>query len=105
MHVEAQERVLNPKYGTLGFIAMPNVWIFQVFFPLISPMMDLMFVWTLVRGPHQSLEHQQEYAHTPTNLNQVIFYYALFPRGRLVRCVRRVPDGKERAENACSGGC
>jgi len=33
--------MLNPKYGTLGFIAMPNVWIFQVFFPLISPLMDL----------------------------------------------------------------
>ena len=25
-----------------------------------------------------SLSHTQEYAHTPTNLNQVIFYYALF---------------------------
>ncbi|MBV9242107.1 MAG: glycosyltransferase, partial [Acidobacteria bacterium] len=29
--------LLNPRYGTLGFIAMPNVWIFQVFFPLVSP--------------------------------------------------------------------
>lgn len=70
--------LLNPKYGTLGFIAMPNVWIFQVFFPLISPFMDLMFVWTLVSALVGFMEHQQEYAHTPTNLNQVIFYYALF---------------------------
>ena len=43
--------LFNPKYGTLGFIAMPNVWIFQVFFPLISPLMDLMFVWTMVGAP------------------------------------------------------
>jgi len=70
--------LLNPRYGTLGFIAMPNVWIFQVFFPLISPIMDLMFIWTIVSAFLTSLEHQQEYAHTPTNVNQVIFYYALF---------------------------
>ena len=70
--------LLNPRYGTLGFVAMPNVWIFQVFFPLISPIMDLMFVWTLVGALIGYLEHQQEYAHTPTNLNQVLFYYSLF---------------------------
>ncbi len=70
--------LLNPRYGTLGFVAMPNVWIFQVFFPLISPLMDLMFVWTMIGAAIGYFEHQQEYAHTPTNLNQVIFYYALF---------------------------
>lgn len=70
--------LLNPRFGTLGFVAMPNVWIFQVLFPLISPVMDLMFVWTLVSAAVSSLSHQQEYAHTPTNLNQVVFYYALF---------------------------
>ena len=70
--------LFNPRYGTLGFIAMPNVWIFQVFFPLISPIMDLMFVWTIVFAALSSLSHQQEYAHTPTNLNEVLFYYALF---------------------------
>jgi cellulose synthase/poly-beta-1,6-N-acetylglucosamine synthase-like glycosyltransferase len=69
---------LNPKYGTLGFVAMPNVWIFQVLFPLISPFMDLMFIWTLVAALIGYLEHQQEYAHTPTNLNEVLFYYSLF---------------------------
>jgi cellulose synthase/poly-beta-1,6-N-acetylglucosamine synthase-like glycosyltransferase/peptidoglycan/xylan/chitin deacetylase (PgdA/CDA1 family)/spore germination protein YaaH len=70
--------LLNPKYGTLGFIAMPNVWIFQVLFPLISPLMDLMFIWTIAVAVMTALEHQHEYAHDPTNINQVIFYYALF---------------------------
>lgn len=70
--------LLNPKYGTLGFIAMPNIWIFQVLFPLISPVMDLMFLWTFVSAIMTSLEHQQEYARMPTNLNEVFFYYALF---------------------------
>jgi cellulose synthase/poly-beta-1,6-N-acetylglucosamine synthase-like glycosyltransferase len=70
--------LLNPKYGTLGFIAMPNVWIFQVLFPLISPLMDLVFVWTILSATMNYFEHQQEYARNPTNLNQVVFYYALF---------------------------
>lgn len=70
--------LLNPRQGTLGFIAMPNVWVFQVFFPLISPFMDLMFIWTIVSALIGYFEHQKEYAHTPTNLNQVVFYYALF---------------------------
>jgi cellulose synthase/poly-beta-1,6-N-acetylglucosamine synthase-like glycosyltransferase/peptidoglycan/xylan/chitin deacetylase (PgdA/CDA1 family)/spore germination protein YaaH len=70
--------LLNPKYGTLGFIAMPNVWIFQVFFPLISPIMDLTFIWTLASSAISFFEHQKEYAHSPTNVNQVIFYYAVF---------------------------
>lgn len=70
--------LLNPRFGTLGFIAMPNVWIFQVLFPLISPLMDLMFIWTLASALIGYMEHQKEYAHTPSNLNEVMFYYALF---------------------------
>ena len=70
--------LLNPKYGTLGFVAMPNVWIFQVLFPLISPLMDLMFIWTIVVAVITALEHQQEFARDPTNINLVVFYYALF---------------------------
>lgn len=70
--------LLRSRYGSLGFIAMPNVWIFQVLFPLISPLMDLMFVWTIAAAAISTLEHQQEYAHTPTHLNEVVFYYALF---------------------------
>ena len=70
--------LLNPRYGTLGFVAMPNVWLFQILFPLISPLMDLMFIWSLVGAVIGYLEHQHEYAQTPSNLNQVLFYYALF---------------------------
>lgn len=68
--------LFNPKYGTLGFVAMPNVWIFQVLFPLISPLMDLMFVWTFISTLLGYLEHQKEYS--PTNLTAVMFYYAMF---------------------------
>lgn len=71
-----RDALLNPKYGALGFIAMPNVLIFQVLFPLISPLMDLMFLWTFVSALLGYLQHQKEYS--PTNLFAVGLYYALF---------------------------
>lgn len=68
--------LLNPRYGTLGFVAMPNIWIFQVIFPLLSPLMDLMFTWSFVSALMTWLEHGKEYS--PANLQAVMFYYALF---------------------------
>lgn len=68
--------LFNPRYGSLGFIAMPNVWVFQILFPLISPLMDLMMVWSLLSALINRLEHGAEY--NSSNLKQVLFYYALF---------------------------
>ena len=71
-----RDAFLNPRYGALGFIAMPNVWIFQILFPLISPVMDLMFAWTFVSAALERWEHPNEYS--LPNLKQTLFYYALF---------------------------
>ncbi|MGE0129300.1 MAG: glycosyltransferase [Blastocatellales bacterium] len=71
-----RDALFNSRYGALGFVAMPNVWIFQILFPLISPLMDLMFVWTLISAALERWEHPGEYA--ITNLKQALFYYALF---------------------------
>jgi cellulose synthase/poly-beta-1,6-N-acetylglucosamine synthase-like glycosyltransferase/spore germination protein YaaH/peptidoglycan/xylan/chitin deacetylase (PgdA/CDA1 family) len=39
--------LLRPKYGTLGWIALPNIFVFQLALPLISPIIDLMFLGSL----------------------------------------------------------
>ena len=70
------DALLRPRYGALGFVAMPNVWIFQIFFPLISPVMDLMLLYTLFSAGLDWL--QQPSGYSMTNLSQVLFYYALF---------------------------
>src|SRR5207302_688926 len=36
------------RYGTLGWIALPNVWLFQLLLPALSPLADLMFVFSLL---------------------------------------------------------
>ena len=71
-----RDALFRPRYGALGFIAMPNVWIFQILFPLISPVMDLMLLYTLLAI---GLDRwQQPAGYTSTNLQLVLFYYALF---------------------------
>ena len=71
-----KDALFRPRYGTLGFVAMPNVWIFQILFALISPVMDLMLIYTLVSNGLDRL--QQPTGYSSTNLQQVLFYYALF---------------------------
>src|SRR5262249_45990446 len=71
-----RDALFRPRYGALGLVAMPNVWVFQILFPLLSPVMDLTLLWTLVSAALERLEHPAEYA--VTNLGQVLFYYALF---------------------------
>jgi cellulose synthase/poly-beta-1,6-N-acetylglucosamine synthase-like glycosyltransferase/spore germination protein YaaH/peptidoglycan/xylan/chitin deacetylase (PgdA/CDA1 family) len=40
--------LFRPKYGTLGWVALPNIFVFQLALPLISPIIDLMFLGSLV---------------------------------------------------------
>jgi cellulose synthase/poly-beta-1,6-N-acetylglucosamine synthase-like glycosyltransferase len=42
------DTLFRPKYGTLGWVALPNIFIFQIVLPLISPVIDLMFLGTLL---------------------------------------------------------
>jgi cellulose synthase/poly-beta-1,6-N-acetylglucosamine synthase-like glycosyltransferase/peptidoglycan/xylan/chitin deacetylase (PgdA/CDA1 family) len=42
------DTLFRPKHGTLGWIALPNIFVFQLVLPLISPVIDLMFFGSLV---------------------------------------------------------
>jgi cellulose synthase/poly-beta-1,6-N-acetylglucosamine synthase-like glycosyltransferase len=68
--------LFRPRYGTLGLVGMPNVWIFQVLFPLISPIMDLIVIYTLASSLYYRFAQPSGFSFT--NLRQVLFYYALF---------------------------
>jgi cellulose synthase/poly-beta-1,6-N-acetylglucosamine synthase-like glycosyltransferase/peptidoglycan/xylan/chitin deacetylase (PgdA/CDA1 family) len=46
--------LFRPRYGTLGWVALPNIFVFQLVLPLISPIIDLLFLgsvalWALER--------------------------------------------------------
>lgn len=71
-----RDALFRPGHGTLGFVALPNVWIFQIIFPLVSPVMDLLLIYTCFSALLDRI--QQPSAYSFTNLRQVLFYYALF---------------------------
>ncbi len=71
-----RDAFLRPRYGTLGLVAMPNMWLFQILFPLISPVMDLMLLWAVVLAALERYQHPTQYS--TSNLRQIVFYYALF---------------------------
>jgi len=72
-HVDA---LFRPRYGSLGFVALPNIFIFQVLFPLISPVMDLLLLVTISISAIKKLQHPQEFS--ADSLRRTLFYYALF---------------------------
>jgi cellulose synthase/poly-beta-1,6-N-acetylglucosamine synthase-like glycosyltransferase/peptidoglycan/xylan/chitin deacetylase (PgdA/CDA1 family)/spore germination protein YaaH len=72
-HVDA---LFRPRYGSLGFVALPNIFIFQVLFPLISPVMDLLLLVTISLSAIKKLQHPQEFS--ADSLRRALFYYALF---------------------------
>jgi peptidoglycan-N-acetylglucosamine deacetylase len=42
------DTLFRPKYGTLGCVALPNIFVFQLALPLISPIIDLMFLGSIL---------------------------------------------------------
>ena len=64
--------LFNPRYGTFGTIAMPSLWIYQIGFQAIAPVVDLTIVWSLIYShfiaPNTS--HQ--------NAGMLLGYWALF---------------------------
>jgi peptidoglycan-N-acetylglucosamine deacetylase len=41
------DTLFRPKYGTLGCVALPNIFVFQILLPLFSPVLDLLFLGSL----------------------------------------------------------
>ena len=66
----------RPKYGALGMIAMPNVWIFQLFYTAISPLADILFAWSLLSVLLARYQHGDRYA--LSNLEDVLKLYVIF---------------------------
>jgi len=68
--------LLRPRYGALGMVAMPNVWIFQLFYAAVSPIADLMFVWSLFSVLLVKVQHGEQYA--LVNLENILTLYGVF---------------------------
>ncbi len=45
-----RDALFLPKYGTLGFIALPSIWIFQLLLSVLSPFAEIAMVLSLIAG-------------------------------------------------------
>ena len=63
MRVEIPVTLFRPRYGSLGWAALPNTWLFQLLLPAISPLADLAFVYSLLSIVLTRSEHGNTYRH------------------------------------------
>jgi cellulose synthase/poly-beta-1,6-N-acetylglucosamine synthase-like glycosyltransferase len=68
------------RFGSLGFIALPNVFLFQLLLPAISPIADLMFLLSIASVWLNAMDHKVDgrLEYGLVNLEQVLAYYAIF---------------------------
>jgi len=71
-----KDALLRPRYGLLGFFGLPNIWLYQIIFQFISPIMDLWLAYTCLAAAAMWAWHPS--AWEPDTLLRVVFYYALF---------------------------
>jgi cellulose synthase/poly-beta-1,6-N-acetylglucosamine synthase-like glycosyltransferase/peptidoglycan/xylan/chitin deacetylase (PgdA/CDA1 family) len=45
-----RDAVFVPRYGTLGFIALPSIWLFQVLLSSLSPFAEIAMIAALIAG-------------------------------------------------------
>ncbi|MEP7109008.1 MAG: glycosyltransferase [Ferruginibacter sp.] len=64
-----RDTVFNPKYKNFGMVAMPNILIFQMILPFLSPLADLLLVLSLVAAGFGII---------PASLGHILFYYLVF---------------------------
>ncbi|WP_447734873.1 glycosyltransferase [Rhodanobacter soli] len=71
-----RDATFNPRHGALGMVALPQVWLFQILFSVVSPLVDLVLVWQIVATGLDYLQHRGQF--DDTNLLRMLAFYAAF---------------------------
>ena len=66
----------RPRFGTLGLVAMPQVWLFQVLLTVMAPLVDFMLVWQILHTGLDYLQHRNQF--NPDNLLITLVYFGIF---------------------------
>ncbi len=64
------------RKGTLGWVALPNIIIFQILLPVVSPFIDLMFLFGLLTYALDKHFHPE--TANPASLMKLIVFFAMF---------------------------
>ena len=84
------------KYGALGLFSIPNVLTFQIIFPLVSPLMDLMMILSILWATWQNHYHPIDFS-SAQSFQKIFFFYVSFLIIDLLTAI--IPFILERKEN------
>ncbi len=68
--------LFDTRRPVLGFIALPQIWLFQIVLTAIAPLVDLAIVWSLISALYAWAFHPVEWS--GDDLARPIFYWAAF---------------------------
>jgi len=64
------------KRPVLGFVALPQIWLFQIVLTAVAPLIDLAVIWSLISALYGWSNHATEWS--PDDLTRPLFYWAAF---------------------------
>jgi peptidoglycan-N-acetylglucosamine deacetylase len=83
-----RDAVGKPRYGTLGWIAIPNIFLFQIILPLVSPVIDLLFILSIALwGLAQLRIARLPQLWTLQDVERSLIFFAIFMVIDLLTCV------------------
>jgi cellulose synthase/poly-beta-1,6-N-acetylglucosamine synthase-like glycosyltransferase len=68
--------LFNPQQPVLGFVALPQIWLFQIFLTALAPVVDLAIVWSALSALYSWTFHPVEWS--ADDLARPLFYWAAF---------------------------
>jgi spore germination protein YaaH/peptidoglycan/xylan/chitin deacetylase (PgdA/CDA1 family)/GT2 family glycosyltransferase len=71
-----RKALFNPKIPALGFVALPQIWLFQILLAVAAPLVDLAVVWSLISGLYGAIAHPVEWS--PDDTIRGLLYWAVF---------------------------
>jgi cellulose synthase/poly-beta-1,6-N-acetylglucosamine synthase-like glycosyltransferase len=68
--------LFNRQRPVLGFVALPQIWLFQIALTAVSPLVDLAIIWSVVWALYAQANHPLEWS--PDDFLRSVFYWAAF---------------------------
>ncbi|WP_297513154.1 glycosyltransferase [uncultured Caulobacter sp.] len=68
--------MFNRKTPVLGFVALPQIWLFQILLAVAAPLVDLGVIWALISSVYAAAAHPVEWR--PDDLILGLVYWAVF---------------------------
>ncbi len=83
-----RDTTAKPRYGTLGWVAIPNIFLFQIVLPMVSPIIDFLFLLSLALwGLAQLRVAALPQLWTSQDVERSLIFFALFMLIDLFTCV------------------